>query len=121
MNHSSDHFSSDHPCDSDTPHPVALELFQPQPNSLYSLEMAARLARVPRRSILVYCRAGLIQPVLLPPYGAMAFTEETIRVVRCVEYARTVHRLDLAWIKTLFGLLDEVERLRAELRFAQAR
>jgi hypothetical protein len=30
---------------------------------------------------------------------------------------RTVHGLDLAWIKVIFDLLDEVERLRAELRF----
>jgi hypothetical protein len=34
---------------------------------------------------------------------------------------RTEHGLDLAWLKTLFDLLDEVERLRAELRFFRNR
>ena len=101
----------------DSPPPLAMELFQPQPNVLYSLDATARLAGVPRRSILIYCRAGLVQPVVQPPYGVLEFTEEAIYTLRQIEYLRTVQGLDIAWIKTLFDLLDEVERLRAELRF----
>jgi DNA-binding transcriptional MerR regulator len=105
----------------DNPPPLAIELFQPKPNVLYSLDATARLAGVPRRSILIYCRAGLVQPVVQPPYGVLEFTEETIYTLRRIEYLRTVHGLDMAWIKTLFDLLDEVERLRAELRFLRNR
>jgi DNA-binding transcriptional MerR regulator len=47
----------------------------------------------------------------------MEFTEEAIYTLRRIEYLRTVHGFDLAWIRILFDLLDEVERLRAELRF----
>ncbi len=101
----------------DSPPPLAMELFQPKPNVLYSLDAAAHLAGVPRRSILIYCRAGLVRPIVQPPYGVMEFTEEAIYTMRRIEYLRTVHGLDLAWIKTMFDLLDEVERLRAELRF----
>lgn len=104
-----------------SPPPLALELFQPEPNVLYSLEAAAHLAGVPRRSILIYCRAGLVQPVLQQPYGVMAFTEEAIHTVRRIEHLRTVHHLDLAWVRTVFDLLDEVNRLRAELRFLRSR
>ena len=103
--------------DPDVPSSFALELFQPKPNVLYSLDAAAHLAGVPRRSILIYCRAGLVRPVFQPPYGVMEFTEEAIYTVRRIEHLRTVHGLDLAWLKTMFDLLDEVERLRAELRF----
>jgi len=95
----------------------AVEVFQPKPGALYSLEAAAHLAGVSRRSILVCCRAGLVRPVFLPPHEVMAFTEEAIHTVRRVEQLRTVHGCDLASIKTMFALLDEVERLRAELRF----
>jgi DNA-binding transcriptional MerR regulator len=95
----------------------ALELFQPKPGVLYSLDATAHLAGIPRRSILIYCRAGLVRPVVQPPYGVMEFTEEAIYTMRRVEHLRTVHGLDLAWLKTMFDLLDEVERLRAELRF----
>jgi DNA-binding transcriptional MerR regulator len=101
----------------DVPSPVALELFQPNPNVLYSLDAAAHLAGVPRRSLLIYCRAGLVRPVVQPPYGVMEFTEEAIHTVRQIEHLRTVHDIDLAMLKTMFDLLDEVDRLRAELRF----
>jgi hypothetical protein len=37
--------------------------------------------------------------------------------VRRIEYLRAVHGVDVALLKTMFALLDEVERLRAEVRF----
>ena len=101
----------------DSPPPLALELFQPDPNVLYSLDAAAHLAGVSRRSFLIYCRAGLVRPVFQPPYGVMEFTEDAIYTVRRMEHLRTVHRSDLAWLNTVSKLLNEVERLRAELRF----
>ena len=91
----------------------ALEVFQPQPNMLYSLDVAAHLAGVPRRAILIYCRAGLVQPVCLPPYGAMAFSDEAIHAVRRIEQVRAVHGLNVVLLKTMFDLLAEVENLRA--------
>ncbi len=103
--------------DREPPSVLALELFQPSPNVLYTLDATAHLAGVPRRSILIYCRAGLVRPVFQPPHGVMAFTEEAIYTVRRVEDVRAEHGLDVAWIKTMFDLLDEVERLRAEVRF----
>ena len=102
---------------SDSPTCLSIVVFQPQPNVFYNLDTTAHLAGVPRRSILIYCRAGLVRPVVQPPYGMMEFTEEAIYTVRRIEHLRTVHGLALAWIKTMFDLLNEVERLRAEVRF----
>lgn len=101
--------------------PQTLELFQPKPNTLYSLDAAAHLAGVSRRSLLIYYRAGLVRPVFLPPYGVMEFSEEAIHTVRRIERLRSVQGIDLAWCKTVFDLLDEVDRLRAELRFWRSR
>ena len=95
----------------------AVEVFQPQPNMLYSLDVAAHLAGVPRRAILIYCRAGLVQPVNLPPYGAMAFSDEAIHAVRRIEQVRAMHGLNVSLLKIMFDLLAEVENLRAEVRF----
>ena len=99
---------------------LALELFQPMPSVLYSLDAAAHLAGVSRRSILAYCREGLVQPVFQLPYGVMRFTEETIHAVRKIEHMRTVQGVDMTLIKTMFNLLDEVARLRAEVRFLRS-
>ena len=98
-----------------------LALFQPKPGVLYSLDATARIAGLPRRSILIYCRHRLIHPVIQPPYGVMEFTEEAIYALRRIEQLRTVHGLDLAWIRILFDLVNEVEQLRAEVRFLRGR
>jgi len=103
--------------DQDNPSFFAMELFQPKPNVLYSLDVAAQLAGVPRRSILIYCRAGLVRSIFQPPYGVMAFTEEAIHTVRRIEHVRATHGPDLTLLKALFDLLEEVEQLRSELRF----
>ena len=102
---------------SSRPPAQALELFQPNPDIYYSLDAAARLADVPRRQILIYCRSGLIRPTFQPPYGVMEFTEKEIFAVRQIERLRTVHGLAMDMIRILFDLLGEVERLRAEVRF----
>ena len=101
----------------DRPMCLSVEVFQPKPNIFYNLDVAAHLAGVPRRSILIYCRAGLIRPVDPSPDGMLEFTEETIYAVRRIEHLRAAHGLDLDWLKTMFDLLNEVERLRAEIRF----
>ncbi|MBU1565675.1 MAG: hypothetical protein KJ630_08605 [Proteobacteria bacterium] len=95
----------------------ALVVFQPEPNILYSLDAAAHFAGVPRRSLLIYCRAGLVQPIFQQPNGAMTFTDEAIYAVRRLEHLRAMHHNDLAWIKTVMELQNEVEYLRTELRF----
>ena len=96
---------------------LSVVVFQPQPNVFYSLDTAAHLAGVTRRSLLIYCRSGIVRPVIQPLYGMMEFTEEAIYAVRRIERLRTVYDLDMTCIKTIFDLLDEVERMRTELRF----
>ena len=105
----------------DSPGCLSVDVFQPNPDVLYTLDVAAHLADVSRRSVLIYCRAGLVQPVFLPPYGVMAFTEETIHTIRRMERLRAVHGIGMDWIKTLFDLLNEVDRLRAEVRDLRSR
>ncbi len=95
----------------------ALELFEPNPNVLYTLDATAHLAGVSRRSILLYYRAGLVCPVFQPPYGGMVFTEEAIYTVRRIEDVRAAHGVDVAWAKIVFDLLADAECLRAEVRF----
>lgn len=99
---------------------LALDLFQPRANTFYSLDATAHLADVSRRSILIYCREGLVQPIFQAPHGIMVFTEEMIYTVRRIEHMRQVHGVDVALIKTIFDLLHEVERLRSEVRFLRS-
>ena len=42
----------------------ALQLFDPPADAVYSIEAAAKLAGVPRRTILVYCKHRLLSPLI---------------------------------------------------------
>lgn len=94
-----------------------LQLFQPKPGAAYSLEIAAELTNTTRRAILVYYRKGLIQPLFLPPHGVMAFDEEAIHAIRKIEALRQSQGVNLAGIRIIFELLQEIDWLRAELDF----
>lgn len=99
----------------ESPTPLGLQVFQPRPNVYYNLDTAALLAGIPRRFIVLYCRCGLVRPVIQQPYGVLEFTRETIYTIRQIERWRTVRKLDAAWLRSMFDLLNEVEHVRAEL------
>jgi MerR family transcriptional regulator/heat shock protein HspR len=93
------------------------EAFELDAGSAHTIEVAARLAQVPRRLIILYYRHGLVAPVTDPSKGEWYFDDEAIRVMRRIDYLRSTCRLNLAGIKLVLSLTAEVERLRDELRF----
>jgi DNA-binding transcriptional MerR regulator len=94
-----------------------VQVFEPEPGQSYSLEAAAHLAGVSRRTVLLYSNAGLIRPTIDPDYGGLRFSEQAILTMRRGEAMRSSYGMDLAGIQLVFGLLREVEDLREELRF----
>jgi DNA-binding transcriptional MerR regulator len=95
----------------------ALQLFEPDPDAVYTLEAAERLAHVPRRLIAVYYKHGLVSPVVDPANGGFYFNDEGIRVLRHIEYLKTSCGINLAGVKMILALMREAERLHAEARF----
>jgi DNA-binding transcriptional MerR regulator len=98
----------------------ALQLYEPDAQVFYSIEAAASLARVSRRRIAVYCRHGLVAPVMDPDAGGWQFNDEAIRRLRQIESLRAVCGANLAAIRLILDLMEEVERLRQELRFLRS-
>jgi MerR family transcriptional regulator/heat shock protein HspR len=95
----------------------ALQVFEPGTQAVYTIEVTAQLAQVPRRLIVLYFKHGLVAPVKDPTGSGWYFDDEAIRIVRRIEYLRSTCGLNLAGIKLVMALTEEVERLRAELRF----
>ena len=95
----------------------ALQLFEPDPRTAYTIEMTAHLVGVPRHTILVYCKYGLVSPVVDPACGGYYFNDEAIRVLRRVEYLRASCGVNLAGIKMILELINRVERLESEVNF----
>lgn len=94
-----------------------VQIFDAQPGVSYSLEAAAHLTGISRRSILIYCKSGLVNPISDPEYGAMTFDEQAIYMLRKIEVLRAAHGVNLAGIKMIFELMQEVRRLEGEIRF----
>jgi len=99
----------------------ALQVFEPDAGTVYTIEMVAQLAQVPRRLVVLYYKHGLVSPVRDSASSGWCFDEEAIRIVRRIEYLRSACNVNLAGIKLILGLVKEVERLRQELRFEQRR
>src|ERR1700744_2384447 len=95
----------------------ALQVLEPGTQTVYTIDVAARLAQVPRRLIVLYYKHGLVSSVTDPARSGWYFDDEAIRVVRQIEYFRSICGMNLAGIKLVMSLMGEVERLRTELRF----
>ena len=99
------------------PEPIsALDLFEPAPETTYSIEEAARLTHVPRRLIAVYSRHGLVSPAADPDVGGWYFDDEGIRTLRQIARLRNSLGMSLMAVKLVLELRHEVERLRQEVR-----
>jgi len=96
--------------------PLAVKSFEPDPAAVYSIEVAAQLAGVPRRMILVYCKHGLISPTADPTLWGYWFDADAIRTLRQIESLRMTCGNDFPGIAMILDLMNEVHVLRAQLR-----
>ena len=87
---------------------------QPENGTAYSLEILSELTGVSTQTILQYQEHGLIRTS--GGEDGPHFTDDTLRLLRRVEHLRELCEPNLAGLKMLTLLLDEVESLRAELR-----
>jgi DNA-binding transcriptional MerR regulator len=100
---------------------TALQLFEPDARVVYTLDAVASLTQIRRRLIVVYCKHGLVSPVMDPACSGWYFNDEAIRILRRIENLRTAYGLNLVGLKLIVDLLTEVERLREELKFHRRR
>lgn len=76
----------------------------------YTLEILAEITGVSTQTIVQYQEHGLIHPPL---------DDEAIRALRRIEHLRETCEVNLAGLKLLTSLLEEVEQLREERRVLQ--
>jgi DNA-binding transcriptional MerR regulator len=88
----------------------AVQRFEPESDVVYTIESAGHIAHTPRRTILLYYKLGLISTVTDPAREGYYFDAEGIRTLRRIEFLRSDCGVNLAGIKMILRLLDEVER-----------
>jgi DNA-binding transcriptional MerR regulator len=99
----------------------ALQLFEPDPDVVYTIEAAANLTHVGRHSILVYYKHGLLSSVQAPESGGYYFNDRSIRSLRRIEYLHNTLGVNLEGTRMIIDLANEVERLRNEVHFLRER
>lgn len=92
-------------------------MFDSKPGCIYSLEAVVHLTGVSRRSVLLYCKSGLVRSVGDPEKQALSFDEEAIYRIRRIEHLRQEHGINLAGVRMIFDLWSELRRLEDEMRF----
>jgi DNA-binding transcriptional MerR regulator len=98
----------------------ALQIFQPDPDALYPVDVAARLAQMPRHIVLVCYRRGLVSPRVDPAFGGILFDLEAVRTLQRIEYLRSACGVNLAGIQIILHLMQDVEKLRGRADETQA-
>lgn len=85
----------------------------PEDDAAYSLEIVARLSGVDAELVLHYREQGLIRPL---PGHDDRFDDEAVRTLRRIEHLRSTCGVNDDGLRLVLGLLEEVERLRGEIR-----
>jgi DNA-binding transcriptional MerR regulator len=93
-----------------------IQLFEPPPGAVYTIEATSRLVNVSRRTILVYCKHQLLSPATVTADQGYYFDRDGIYALRRIEALRTVCGEDFAGIKIILELTGALERLRSDLR-----
>ena len=93
-----------------------LPVFEPNLEATYSLEVIAELSGISSQTIVEYREHGLISPVAETMPGGFQFDEETLRTLRSIEQLRSTCEMNIAGLKLMLDLMDEVEQLRDDLR-----
>lgn len=95
----------------------ALIVYEPAPHAQYPLDMVARLTRVSRHRIAVYCQHGLVHALGDPAETGWTFDDAAVGAIRRLEQLRTMFGLNTEAARLVMSLTDEIEQLRREVRF----
>jgi hypothetical protein len=87
----------------------------PEDGQLYSIEMVEQITHLERERIVLYQHYGLIRAV--PEGGTLRFDEAAVLRLRRLAYLLSEYQLTEPGLRHFAELLDEVERLREEVRF----
>ncbi len=85
-------------------------------NYCATLDVVASVCGVSSQNVLHYHEQGLIRPAAEDESGGGRFDDDTVHRLRRIEHLRSTYGMDLAALKLTLSLMDEVERLRRELR-----
>ena len=89
----------------------------PESSAYYTIEMVEQITHLPRERIVLYYRSGLVSSITPPESGEPGFDEEAVHRLSRIAFYLSEYGVNDQGIRMLSELMDEVERLRQEVRF----
>jgi len=93
---------------------------RPSETPHYSLEEAAERTSVEPELLRRYCREGMLGSARTESGGDPVFDDDALYDIRRIEHLRHQQGVPLEVLPMVFQLVNEVERLREELRKARS-
>jgi DNA-binding transcriptional MerR regulator len=93
----------------------------PTVHEYYAIETVAEITGTPRHMIAVYCRHGMISPIGEPQEEGWTFDDEAILRLRHIEQFRAQYGVNLAGLRAITAMMNELEELKREIRFLRGR
>jgi DNA-binding transcriptional MerR regulator len=79
-------------------------IYEPDEQASYSLEIVERITGISSQTIIRYQEAGLIR--------SGDYDDETVRTLRRIEHLQSTCGVNVAGLRLIMSLMEEVERLR---------
>jgi DNA-binding transcriptional MerR regulator len=95
---------------------MRLTVINPEAGKLYDVRAVAEFTAVDPDGIRTYCREGLVRVIEYKENGEPLLDEDGIYWLRRIQNLRTEMRLEGPVLRIVLDLMQEVERLRQELR-----
>ena len=90
--------------------------FSASSDASHSLDEAAQLAGIDPHLLRKYCDLGLLGESRVQADTEPVFDDAALYEIRRIEHYRLSLKVDLHALPVVYGLVQEVERLRAEVR-----
>ena len=88
---------------------------------LYTIETVEQITHISKDRIVVYYEYGLVAPVKAANRKRLVFDEEAVHKLRRIAYLLSEYEINHAGLRKIFELMNELERLREEVRFLRDR
>lgn len=87
-------------------------VYEPDLEATYTLEAASELCEMSTQTVVYYQQQGLLRGTSQSePLG-----NEALRTLRRIEHLKRAYEMNLAGVRMMLALMDEVESLRNDLR-----
>jgi hypothetical protein len=95
---------------------MRLTVINPEAGKLYDVRAAAEYTAIDADGIRTYCREGWVRAIEYQANGEPLLDEDGIYWLRRIQDLRTEMRLEGPALRIVLDLMQEVERLRQEVR-----